>query len=40
MLQNCTINVSYGPSTDNIQPTYENFDFPEEVKKELTYIDL
>ena len=43
MLQNCTINVNYGPSTVNIQhqaPSYDNFSFPEEVEKELSYIDL
>ena len=43
MLQNYTINVNYGPSMVNIQhqvPSYDNFGFPEEVEKELSYIDL
>ena len=36
MLQNCTINVNYGPSTVNIHhhaTTYEKFEFPEETEK-------
>ena len=42
VLQNCTININYGPSSVNIQHeapcSYDNFDFPDEVEKELTYI--
>ena len=43
MLQNCTINVNYGTSTINTQhqaPTYDNFDFPPEVERELSIIDI
>ena len=44
MLQNCTININYGPSTVNTQhqvvaPTFDNFDFPA-FEKELAYIDM
>ena len=45
MLHNSTININYGPSTVNTQhqpmvPTFDNFDFPEEVEKELAHIDM
>ena len=45
LLQNCSININYGPSTVNTQhqalaPTYDNFDFPEQVEKELLYIEM
>ena len=45
MLQNCTININYEPSTVDTQhqavaPTFNNFDFPEEVEKEFAYIDI
>ena len=45
MLQNCTININYGPSTVNTQhqagvPTFDNLGFPEEVEKELAHIDM
>ena len=43
MLQNCTINVNYGTSTINTQhqaPTYDKVDFPPEVERELSLIDI
>ncbi len=43
VLQSCTININYGPSTVTIQhhaPTYDDMGFPKEVEKELTYIDI